>query len=299
MVANVEHCRLEELPKLLALLDDEFVFAKGRQVSLAERFPQVFCEANLDNIYIAHCKNSICSTAAVKRFEWIAQGRIWQGAMIGMIYTRLEYRGQGLASLVMRTVQSDLTNAGVDFAVLWTTIPSFYQRLGWFLDDEGIFGAVELPQSIKCNNPAVVCTLTDEIIRWIDVVHSRWVPERVVRSELDYRVVPLPAFSVDAFMVDETAELQGYALVGRSMQTGYVYEMVGHPDVFDRLWYAITNDYSKIYVNDRRDSSPTGWLDRKAGVIWRPQRLAMWLQLSLEAKNTEVGQWYIPYLDRT
>ncbi len=99
-------------------------------------------------------------------------------------------------------------------------------------------------------------------------------------------------------MVDETGELQGYALVGRSMQTGYVYEMVGHSDTFERLWCAIANRYGKIYVNDRRDSLSAEWLDREAGVIWRPQRLAMWLRLSSEAKHTEVGQWYIPYLDR-
>lgn len=298
MVANVEHCRLEELPKLLALIDAEFVFAKDRHVSLAKRFPQVFCETNLANIYLAYVENSICSVAVIKRFAWIAQSRIWQGAMIGMIYTRPEYRGQGLASLIMRTVQSDLTNAGVDFAVLWTTIPSFYQRLEWVLEDKGIFGEVELPQPVNCNNLIATHSLTDKNIRWIEHVHSKWVPERVVRSKLDYRAMPLPATSVDAFMADETDELQGYALVGRSMQTGYVYEMVGHSDVFDRLWCAIANHYRKIYVNDRRDTPSTKWLDRNARVIWKPQRLAMWLRLSKEADNAPVGQWYIPYFDR-
>lgn len=298
MVANVEHCRLDELPKLLALLDDEFVFAKGRQVSLAKRFPQVFCETNLNNIYVTYVDGLLCSAVAIKRFAWVVEGQTWQGAMVGMVCTRPEYRGRGLASPIMRTIESDLSKAGVDFTVLWTTIPSFYQCLGWFLDDRGVFGRVELPQSIECSRPAVVRTLTDDVIRWINVVHSRRVPERVVRSELDYRVVPLPAFSVDTFIVDETAELQGYALVGRSMQTGYVYEMVGHSDVFDRLWYAIDNRYSKVYVNDRRDSSSAEWLDKEAKVSWKPQRLAMWLPLSPEAKEKQVGRWYIPYLDR-
>ena len=298
MEVSVDRCRPEQLPRLLTSLDDEFVFAKGREVSLAERFPQVFCQTNLDNIYVASVEGSICAATAIKRFGWIVQGRIWQGAMIGMVYTRPEYRGQGLASLVMRTVQGDLSKAGVDFAVLWTTIPSFYQRLGWFLEDRGIFGEVELPQSPQCNNPIAPRALTDKDIRWLDSVHSKWVSERVVRSELDYRVVPLPASSVDTFMLDKTDEIQGYALVGRLRKTGYVYELVGHPATFDQVWCAITNCYGKVYVNDRQGSLSSEWLTERTRIVWRPQRLAVWLPLSREAKNASVGQWYVAYFDR-
>ncbi len=298
MGVSGEHCRLEELPHLLELLDEAFISGKDRRLSLAQRFPQIFCETNLDNIYVAYVDDLICSTAAIKRFAWIAQGQLWQGAMIGIVYTRPEYRGRGLASLVMRTVQGDLSKAGVDFAVLWTTIPRFYQRLGWFLEDEGVFGEVELPQSPQCSNLVVAHSLTDKHIRWIDSAYSQWVPERVVRSELDYRVVPLPASSVDAFMVNETDELQGYALVGRSMETGYVYELVGHTATFEHLWCALANSYSKIYVNARQGSQSSQWLAPRVRIIWRPQHLAMWLPLSREAKRALVGQWYIPYFDR-
>lgn len=298
MKASVDHCRLEELPELLALLDDEFVFGKGRSLSLAERFPQVFCPANLENIYVTRVGNAICAAVAIKRFDWLAYNRTWQGAMIGMVYTRPECRGQGLASLVMRTLQDDLAKVGVDFGVLWTIIPSFYQRLGWFMEDVGIFGEATSLISSQTDISIAPCPLADEVIHWVDRIHSRWVSDRVARSDLDYRVIPLPADSVDVFLLDETNEIQGYALVGRSGEVGYVYELVGHPATFDQLWSTITNCYRKVYINDRPGNLSSEWLDERATVTWRPHHLTMWLPLSAEARNTAVGHWYIPYLDR-
>jgi GNAT superfamily N-acetyltransferase len=296
--ASVDRCRLEELSQLLTILDDEFVFGKGRPLSLAERFPQVFCPANLENIYVARVRKAICAAAAIKRFDWLAHNRTWQGAMIGMVYTRREYRGQGLASRVMRTLQDDLAKVGVDFAVLWTTIPSFYQRLGWFMEDVGIFGEATSLHSLQADISIAPCPLTDEVIHWIDRIHSKLVSDRVARSDLDYRVIPLPASSVDVFLLDETDEIRGYALVGRSDRAGYVYELIGHSATFDQLWGAITNCYGKVYINDRVDTLSSKWLSERATVTWRSHHLTMWLPLSAEAWNTAVGHWYIPYFDR-
>lgn len=296
---KIEQCNLEQLPHLLAFLDEEFVFSKGRTLSLAERFPQVFCPANLENIYVAQDRSSIYAAATVKLFDWLTPGKIWKGAMIGMVYTRPEYRGHGLASLVMHTIQNDLSRRGVDFAVLWTTKPNFYQRLGWFMEDIGILYEAVLPCSSQSSKEFIIPrSLTSEDAGWLDSLHSKWILPRVIRSELDYRVVPLPAHSVEVFRFNESDDLQGYSLVGEWGDTGYVYEFVGHPDTFDHLWSAICAHYHKIYVNDYQGSLSSKWLTATGKVLGKPQCLSMWFPFSQEAKSARIGKWYIPYWDR-
>lgn len=296
MHIDIETCRPDELSALLVLLDNEFIFTKGRQLSLGVRFPHIFNLTNLDNIYLVKIKNSISSVIAVRQFEWITQGQVWLGAMIGMVFTRPEYRGQGLASLVMKSIQARLSEIGIDFAVLWTTIPEFYQRLGWILEDKGVLGKMAQPNTSLSNDFVIPKPLDTHTIQWIDSIRSKWVSERVVRSEVDYKVLPVPVHSVDVFLY-ETREQLGYALVGKLGETGYVYELVGHPATFHYLWYSIIAHYCQLYINNQQDSLINKWLVDRGQIIWTPQHQTMWLQVSQRAKDMSVG-WYIPYFDR-
>jgi GNAT superfamily N-acetyltransferase len=298
MEISVGVCRLDEFAGLIELLDNEFVFAKGRQLSLARRFPQVFCAANLDNIYVARSENLICASVAVKHFDWIAQGLVWRGAIVGTVYTMPQFRGRGIASLVMSHAQDILKKKGVDFAVLFTTIPKFYERLGWLNEDTGVFSETFFLPPSKIGNPIRPCSLTSERIQWIDSLRSIWEPERVRRSEVDYRALPLPSNSVDVFIVDEVNGFCGYALVGRVEETGYVYELVGHPSSFNRLWSSFANCYCRTFINDRWESPTTKWLSESQGIMWKQNHLAMWQRFSEKLENMVMGQWYIPYLDR-
>jgi len=298
MELEIGTCTAEEWPALLACLDEEFVFKKKRSLSLARRFLHTFDVANLHQIYVARVRGSICSATAVRLFHWYTENRMWHGAMIGGVYTEPDQRSRGFASLVLRNIQAELVKCGVDFGVLWTTTPEFYEQLGWRPEDIGMFG--EFASCMPSADDPVISPheIADCDVHGLNALYSRFATEYVVRSEQDYYAVPLPANSVQAFVIDEAGEVKGYALVGKVGETGYVYELVGSPTTSERLWPAVVNSYGKVYVNDRLGSPSHAWLTAKGGVVWKPQHLAMWLPLSQEAKRSAIGGWYIPFLDR-
>src|SRR5438105_841962 len=117
MSVAIDPCRADQLPELLALLDEHFIFSKGRQLSVRERFPDLFAEANLGNVYVAMTAGRLGAATSTRRFRWVTPDRILQGAMIGLVYTRPEQRGLGLASQVLRRVQADWARDGIDFGV--------------------------------------------------------------------------------------------------------------------------------------------------------------------------------------
>ena len=297
MKTTIGRCHHDELSALTALLDNEFVYAKKRHMSLGERYPGVLCKSNLKNIYVSRQKRSIVASIVVKPFHWLVNGRGWRGVMLGMVYTKPEIRGQGVASQLMQHIQEDWAKADTDFAVLWTGQPEFYRRLGWFSQDQGVLGQAK-GQNLSSLHLIKPKPVTNANFSWLEMVRSKWVPERAIRSVQDYQVIPLPAESLEMFMVDQTGSEQGYALVGRLDDTGYVYELVGDHQALNLLWQSLVNHYQQIYINDHQPSISSSWLSANADIVWIPQCLAMWHPLSEEIKNVLIGQWYIHYLDR-
>src|SRR5260221_953543 len=100
-------------------LDQQFVFGKGRRISLVERFPAVYCPENAANMVVLEENGEMLSFLACKRFNLLHEGNHWRGAMIGAVYTRAERRGEGLASRVLERSAKILRESGIDFAVLW------------------------------------------------------------------------------------------------------------------------------------------------------------------------------------
>ena len=255
----------EEVQGVIDLLDHEFVISRGRTISLRERYPNLFWA---DNIQIIKHNRVVVSIIITKPFSMGGE----QGTMIGMVYTRPEYRSNGFASYLLRQVHGP----SVLFAKQW----DIYWHLGWNTHDTGIFGEVNGNVSGIPNQP-----LTDEFIQWIDGINKIWKPQRLERR--DYRVIPLPCTQVDAYAWVADINRVGYAIVGRYGTSGYVYEMVGHPDTFAALWKQLP--YSKLYVNDEKNSLSAKWLTEHTNIQWKDQELAMW-------KDMEPR--YIPYLDR-
>ena len=87
-----------DLERLIAELDQQFVFGKGRRISLAQRFPAVYCSQNAGNLFLLEEQGNILACLACKRFEFLCRGDAWRGAMIGAVYTHPRRRGEGLAA---------------------------------------------------------------------------------------------------------------------------------------------------------------------------------------------------------
>ncbi|MGH8598173.1 MAG: GNAT family N-acetyltransferase, partial [Gammaproteobacteria bacterium] len=141
MVA-IESCLAADFEALVAALDAEFVTKRGRTLSLAQRFPHVLSSDRLENIYVLYANDALVSSVVTRPFTWRADEDPWRGAMIGMVYTAPEARGQGYGSRLLDTVTQRLTANGTEFAVLWSGLHGYYESRAWIRHDTGMFGIV-------------------------------------------------------------------------------------------------------------------------------------------------------------
>jgi predicted N-acetyltransferase YhbS len=292
-----------ELDRLFAMLDQEFVLSKGRKTSLASRYPSTYCSANAGNIFLAEENGQLISACLCKRFEWQQPGRSWQGAMIGGVYTDPQRRGKGIGSALLQWGAQTLRGAGVEFAVLWTMQPGFYERLDWVAADIGMFGSCDSGSGIGDASDsdlesvrAVPLAMSND--REIDDIRTQWLDAYVHRQPLDYSQQPIPAESVEVLFWSDDGESSSYALLGRTGGTGILYEMVGSENGFNDLWDAIRRRHKKIVINDSLNAASYRWLSQNTNIAWDSKKLALWLPLSPELDIAATSQWYIPYFDR-
>lgn len=282
-VPAYSQCQTAELPGLVAQLDLEFVAGRGRDISLALRFPALFGPSNLGNLFVARDVQRVIAAIAVKRFLWIDGDREYSGAMIGMVWTDPARRGQGIASRLLTHVGDSLRPAA-DFAVLWTAQPGFYARAGWEARDCGSFGEIAGAGAAGSQGRA------PDFRR----VHTIWraLPRRVERDTAWQPPLPLAASSLEMY------EAKGaYALAGRQGDTLYCYEMLGDTAAFGSILEGMRESCAKLCFNERTASPAFAWLSQQ-GVRWQDKPLAMWLPLKNPAVRRAAAGWYIPWLDR-
>lgn len=287
---TISSCRGGDFDALLPLLDQEFIFGKGRKLSLQQRFPGVLDRKHPQNILLASVGGGIASALATKAFAWTTPQRGWRAAMIGMVYTRPGLRGQGTASALMRATQTRLAQAGCDFAVLWTSRPDFYTRLGWSGLDCGMLGSVRVA-SADASAPAMPAP--SSAIDWIETLRARHAPERAGRSEATYSSLLPPAQRLELLRGDSAC-----AILGSNDGNAYLFDILGDEAELPALWSRLATRYPALYLNLQRGSPAQRLLSERAGIEWQAQRLAMWLPLSAAARAAPYADWYIPFIDR-
>jgi predicted N-acetyltransferase YhbS len=292
--APVSSCTPAELPGLLDALDMEFVFGRGRKLSLAERFPEVFAPAHVEHLLVAREQGRIVASIAVRNFRWLDGGDEHAGAMIGMVWTDPASRGRGLASLLLGHLQQALAERA-DFAVLWTAQPQFYARLGWIAADCASFGTIEgTAAAPHATASRVEFTALESI--W------RQQPQRVARPATWQPPLPLPAEALEFFRAGDA-----YAIAGRERAKGrqgtkrsgdklYCYEILGSAAAIPALLANMRARCGTLHFNERTDSAAYRAL-AGLGVAWEVKPLAMWLPLRAEVASAALG-WYVPWLDR-
>ncbi|HEY3413513.1 MAG TPA: GNAT family N-acetyltransferase [Armatimonadota bacterium] len=297
MKTEIRGCRPEELPAVIEGIDQEFITSKHRVLSLAQRFPGTLCRENTPRILVAISEAAICGALSIKPFEWAAPERNWHGAMIGMVWVDAQYRGTGIGGRLLSSATHFLYDSGVDFGVLWTGTPGFYERAGWRLNDSGLFGVAA--NHAGCTSGAdVSCQpLVSVDVAWLENLRSRYLPKRVVRNAADYRTVPIPATRVLCFSAMNPDGSGGYALVGEEDGVGYLYEMVAPPALWDRIWGAVGERFARVYVNGQVDDPFSEWLAERDFVVWEPQHKTMWLSVNGSIGESDFDAWHIPYFD--
>ncbi len=286
-----------DLEQLVAQLDAEFIFAKGRHISLARRYPSVYCPENAKNIFLLEEEGLILSALAAKIFDWKADERHWHGVMIGAVYTQAQRRGAGLASRLLALAAEKFRQDKLEFAVLWSDQPGFYARLGWIASDCGVLGKMDNDSRAMPHRSAVRKTPLESLnIDEIEAIRRHWCSAYLPRQRENYSQLPVPIDTMDLLMWGEGIETAGYALVGGSGETGILYEMAGHPESFPELWQSVCRAYRHILVNDSLGSASQQWLSRIGRLSWQAKPLALWLPLNIGM--TELPHNYIPYFDR-
>lgn len=297
MGMDLHACRPDELERLVPLLDEEFVFGKGRTISLQLRFPTVYCGDNLHNILLCTDGEAIISALAMRQFDWREDSEIFRGAMIGAVYTHPARRGEGWASRLLEAAAMHLRKEEVDFGVLWTGQPSFYARLGWVPADSGVLGEIEpdnFAQESSSNATRIPAPAGASLA---EDIRQRYLNNMTLRCAEDYRQLPLPAERVEMLWREEQGKV-AYALLGSREATGFLYELVGDAACFSALWREVCCGHRRLFVNDRTDSPSNRWLIANVGGRWTNKNLAMWLPLSKRVGMPRLGQWHIPYFDR-
>ena len=135
-------CSRAEWPTLLAALDATFITTRGRRGSLAARYPSALGATHLDQLHVGKLHSDILTCCAVRPFDWLVAEQHFRGAMVGMVYTQPAARGQGHAGALLSALAAQLAQQGYDFAVLWSGLEDFYQRLGWIPNDPGVLGSL-------------------------------------------------------------------------------------------------------------------------------------------------------------
>lgn len=294
---EISLCSPEETESVLAALDLEFVASRGRGISLRIRYPRIFSPNSGDEIWLARGQVAWVSCLVLRRFCHLAGARMLRGAMIGLVYTRREARGRGLAAKLLAEVANRLAREDLDFAVLWSGIPSFYQRLGWIPADRSCSGRGERPAGMASHGSAAFPVSGIDVER-LEELRAQWCPQRVQRGKPDYLTTPLPADSVELFAHRLDQAVGAYALVGRKGQTGYVYEMIGSEIGILRLWEQISAAFCHLQINDAVGTASHHALKERADIIWSRQDLALWHPLRLDAAGIIERGLQIPWLDR-
>ena len=293
---RIEPCRPDQLDDVVALLDDEFVFSRGRSISLARRYPQALSVENLSRICVVTTAQTIGSIAVARRFSYLGETETSNTAMIGFVYTRPGLRGRGIASQALRTLVEILDGEGTDAVVLWTSVPSFYARHGWIVRDESVVGRVAGRTDRNPTADRVERAPAVDAADRIERLRRRWSDAGVIRSKAAYAALPLPATSVEALFADEGGE-EGYALVGRNGSEGYLYECGGSPSALSVLWAEVERSFATVLVNERADSPGSRWLKEHRGIELKEQGLTMWRSIS-GAPAVHSGAGHVPYFDR-
>lgn len=275
------------LPSAIELFDSEFIFSRGRSISLAQRFSDVFSSGDCF-ITAGKVADQLVSALVVRSFTWAGGNRKWRGAMIGLVCTRREYRGKGYAAELLAAAEQRCRVLGHDFAALWAGNHGIYKRLGWVAADRGMLGTRR-----TCSHSATP-DLSDPpaaTIRRIHALHETRGSQQVERQLANYKHLLPPAERRLFFL-----EGNSYALCGEHKRAGYVYDLAGSDVDMPRLWDKLSENFNDIYINVERDSAAHCWLQKHTLLEWKEQSLTMWKPL--RSDSVPFRQWHIPFMDR-
>lgn len=100
--------------------------------TIADEYPHVLAPANADHMWIIKSRGRIVSHAATYASTMdVADGLTLRMGGVSSVATDPAFRHRGYASDLVRACCADLQAQGCHFAVLWTEVKAFYEKLGF------------------------------------------------------------------------------------------------------------------------------------------------------------------------
>lgn len=273
----------------LALMTTEFITGKGRKGRLPSLYPDVFASPRYGRVFgIVGSDGSPAAALGVRLFRVRRSASIRTGAMIGFVVTRADSRGRGIGRRLMQGVRDHLSEAGIDFGVLWANRADLYLTLGWQPADTSLLGRWRggtNPSGDVAWTKAPFSTLLRRRL-------NRMRPASTIeRPSLIYNKRPYPA---DHLWV--AAAPGAFALIGETNDTGYAFETGGMVDEAIPLLAAAAERWPDLRVNGSTEDPISRHLHKAGLVAFEANPLAMWISFASRFRKRDAV--WIPYLDR-
>lgn len=120
-----------EFPELLNFLDKEL--RPEKSWSLAAEYPTALSPNNIHNMRIITNENRFLSHAVMKPILMKTPTAVFKAAAIGSVVTDPQHRNQGLSHRILEDCLNEAQKQECDFAILWTDLYEFYNKLNFEL----------------------------------------------------------------------------------------------------------------------------------------------------------------------
>jgi len=293
---KLSRCAPNGFEEVRQLLDEEFIHARDRTISLAERYPGVYSRENARNIFMLSNRAGVASVAVAKPFAWQGREGVRRGAMIGGVCTAPEFRGRGYATALLAHLAEELALDGIEWAILWSAAPGLYERSGWSAGPEELFGElrslapVEYAGTVTRSGPAAVHAAN------IEEERQRHGAGGMIRDALSYRRLPLP--TTTTFCVSAAdGKRQSLALAGEHENQAIVYEMYGDTVASRAILADLLVNYSHVWIHGR-GSGREPWAEAGVTDVTWQRRAACYRRVFTATRAEEIMRIEIPIWDR-
>lgn len=130
MLDGPRQAKLNELPKIIDLVNSIFLSRPDVPPIMGELFPQLFSRENLENLRVIVEDERPVSHAGIWEGELLILGSWFKVGMIGSVCTHPDYRKKRYASTLVRDALSKMRRNGVDLALV-SGSRDLYKRVGF------------------------------------------------------------------------------------------------------------------------------------------------------------------------
>jgi len=256
------HCRVEELPELVALTNR--VFRDGRTGDMGAEYPLVFNEQNVENLLVAREGGRIVAHVGICLRDAAILGASLRVANIGAVATAPEHRGYGFASQLMTNAREHAVRQGASLMLI-SGLRGLYQRLGYV--QVGDFRNYTIPASSEDSGLEFEAMASGDLTSFISLHQSE--PVRFLRSKDDWQRLlsagMLMNHAADLLLIREGGIPVAYAGVQRpehprsSAKPVRVKEFAGCRATLARALPGIAAKYSAPAVELIASASDAAW----------------------------------------